>query len=38
MKPHPHERLEEMKDALARLAVEGDMRIIDTMLRRRSWL
>jgi rifampin ADP-ribosylating transferase len=27
--PHPPERLKEMKDFLARLAAEGDMRIID---------
>lgn len=27
--PHPPERLQEMKDFLARLAAEGDMRIID---------
>ena len=27
--PHPPERIREMKDFLARLAAEGDMRIID---------
>ena len=27
--PHPPERLKEMKDALARRAADGDMRIID---------
>jgi hypothetical protein len=27
--PHPPERLEEMKDFLARMAAEGDMKIID---------
>jgi len=27
--PHPPERLEEMKDALARMEAEGDMKIID---------
>lgn len=27
--PHPPERLKEMKGFLARLAAEGDMRIID---------
>ena len=27
--PHPPERLKEMKDALARMEAEGDMRIID---------
>jgi hypothetical protein len=27
--PHPPERLKEMKDFLAKLAAEGDMRIID---------
>ena len=28
-KPHPPDRLEEMKDALARMDAEGDMKIID---------
>ena len=27
--PHPPERLKEMKDALARMEAEGDMKIID---------